>query len=95
MRLDQLGPGERALLRCASIVGTDVERRAVSALLPDRARPFIERHLDTLARKAIDRAHRHGHIPVSSCVGPARAYHSMTHEDPAQLHELFARWLAP
>src|SRR5204862_7476964 len=53
MRLDRLGPGERDGLRCASLVGMDLRRDAVCALLPDDARPFVERHLDALQRKRL------------------------------------------
>jgi hypothetical protein len=44
MRLDCLGPGERDLLRCASIAGLDLDLNVVTALLPGDARPFVERH---------------------------------------------------
>jgi predicted ATPase len=93
MRLDRLGRGERDVLRCASIAGMDGEQDAVSALLPDDARPFVERHLDTLERKRlIERAgtsrfrFRHALIRLA-------AYQSMTREDRARLHERFAAWL--
>ncbi|TMG07827.1 MAG: hypothetical protein E6I00_17400, partial [Chloroflexi bacterium] len=93
MRLDRLGPGERDVLRCASIAALDVEQDAVRALLPDDARPFVERHLDALERKRlIERAgtnrfrFRHALIQLA-------AYQSMTREDRARLHERFAEWL--
>jgi predicted ATPase/class 3 adenylate cyclase len=93
MRLDRLGPGERDVLRCASIAAPDVEQDAVRALLPDDARPFVERHLDALERKRlIERAgtnrfrFRHALIQLA-------AYQSMTREDRARLHERFAEWL--
>lgn len=93
MRLDQLGPGERDLLRCASIMATDPELDAVSALLPDRARAFVERHLDALERKRLieragSRAFRFTHVLVQ-----VAAYQSMTFDDRARLHERLARWL--
>jgi predicted ATPase len=93
MRLDRLGPGERDVLRCASIAGMDVERDAVCALLPDDARPFVERHLDTLERKRwIEHA---GTNRYRFCHALTRlaAYQSMTREDRARLHERFAGWL--
>jgi DNA-binding SARP family transcriptional activator len=93
MRLDRLGPGERDVLRCASIAALDVDQDAVRALLPDDARPFVERHLDALERKRlIERAgtnrfrFRHALIQLA-------AYQSMTREDRARLHERFAEWL--
>ncbi|MFN2524738.1 MAG: BTAD domain-containing putative transcriptional regulator [Actinomycetota bacterium] len=93
MRLDRLGPGERDLLRCASIVGMDLEREALSALLPDDARPFVDRHLDTLVRMRFIRriatnTFRFGHALIQMA-----AYESMTRDDRARLHERFADWL--
>ena len=93
MRLDRLGPGERDVLRCASIAGMDMEQDAVRALLPDDAGPFVQRHLEAMERKRlIQRAgakrFRFGHILIR-----LTAYHSMTREDRASLHERFADWL--
>jgi len=93
MRLDRLGPGERDVLRCASVAGMDVERDAVCALLPGDAHPFVERHLDALERKRlIDRA---GTNRFRFCHALIRlaSYQSMTREDRARLHERFAEWL--
>src|SRR5206468_378696 len=93
MRLDRLGPGERNVLRCASIAGMDVEQEAVCALLPHDARPFVERHLDALERKRlIERAGTHGFHFCHALIRLA-AYQSMTREDRARLHERFAEWL--
>src|SRR5712691_4949477 len=93
MRLDHLGPGERDVLRCASIAGRDVEPGAVRALLPDDARPFVERHLDALERKRF--MERAGTNRFRFCHALIRlaAYQSMTREDRARLHERFAAWL--
>jgi predicted ATPase len=93
MRLDRLGPAERDLLRCASIVGMDVESDAVAELLPDEARPFLKQHLETLERRRLiewsgTRAFRFRHVLIQLA-----AYQSMTREDRARLHELFADWL--
>jgi len=93
MRLDHLGPGERDVLRCASIAGMDLEQDAVGALLPDLARPFVERHLDALQRKRL--IERAGASRFRFCHSLIRlaAYQSMTREDRAGLHERFAAWL--
>ncbi|HEV3473666.1 MAG TPA: BTAD domain-containing putative transcriptional regulator, partial [Actinomycetota bacterium] len=53
LRLDSLGPAERDVLRVASIAGVDVEIRVVEALLPNEARPFLDRHLTTLERRRL------------------------------------------
>jgi DNA-binding SARP family transcriptional activator len=93
MRLDRLGPGERDLLRCASIVGLEFELDAVSGLLPPDAGPFLERHLKSMEqRRFIQRTgpitfrFRHALIRMV-------AYQSIAREDRAALHERFAEWL--
>ena len=93
MRLDRLGPGERDVLRCASVVGMDLGHDAVCALLPDDAQPFVERHLDALQRKRL--IERVGANRFRFCHSLIRlaAYQSMTREDRAVLHERFAEWL--
>ena len=92
MRLDRLGPGERDLLRSAAVVGSDVAEEALTALVPERARPFLERHLQTLdAKRFIARgegAFRFGHALIRQA-----AYQGMTRKDRARLHERFADWL--
>jgi DNA-binding SARP family transcriptional activator len=93
MRLDRMGPGERDVLRCASIVGMDLELDAVSALIPDDARPFVARHLVSLERRRM--IERVGPNTFGFCHVLIRlaAYHSMTREDRAGLHERFVGWL--
>ena len=93
MRLDRLGPGERDLLRCASVVGLEFDLDAVSALLPPDAGPFLERHLKSMEqRRFIQRegpnAFRFGHALIRMA-----AYQSIAREDRAALHERFADWL--
>ena len=93
MRLDRLGPGERDLLRSASIVGLQFELDAVSGLLPADARPYLERHLESLTqRRFIQRTgpitFRFGHALIRMA-----AYQSIAREDRAALHDRFAEWL--
>jgi DNA-binding SARP family transcriptional activator len=93
VRLDRLGPGERDLLRCASIVGLEFDLDAVSGLLPPDARPFLERHLESLEQRRFIRhtgrkAFRFGHALIRMA-----AYQSIAREDRAALHERFAEWL--
>ena len=93
MRLDRLGPGERDLLRCASIVGLEFELDAVSELLPPGARPFLERHLESMERRRfIQRTgpitFRFGHALIRMA-----AYQSLAREDRAALHAQLAEWL--
>jgi DNA-binding SARP family transcriptional activator len=93
MRLDRLGPGERDLLRSASIVGLEFDLDAVSGLLPPDARPFLERHLESMERRRFiqrtgPNAFRFGHALIRMA-----AYQSIAREDRAALHERFADWL--
>jgi DNA-binding SARP family transcriptional activator len=93
MRLDRLGPGERDLLRSASIVGLEFDVDAVSGLLPPDARPFLERHLESMEQRRFIRrtgpnAFRFGHALIRMA-----AYQSIAREDRAALHERFADWL--
>ncbi|HEX7172942.1 MAG TPA: BTAD domain-containing putative transcriptional regulator [Candidatus Limnocylindria bacterium] len=92
MRLDRLGPGERDLLRCASIVGLEFELDAVSGLLPPDATPFLGRHLKSMEqRRFIQRTgpttFRFHHALIRMA-----AYQSIAREDLAALHERFAEW---
>jgi predicted ATPase len=94
MRLDRLGPGERDLLRCASIVGLEFEFDAVAGLLPPDAHPFLERHFESMEqRRFIQRtgpaSFRFGHALIRMA-----AYQSIAREDRAALHERFAEWLS-
>jgi DNA-binding SARP family transcriptional activator len=94
MRLDRLGPGQRDLLRSASIVGLEFDVDAVSGLLPLDARSFLERHLESMEqRRFIQRTgpnvFRFGHALIRMA-----AYQSIAREDRAALHERFADWLA-
>jgi len=90
MRLDRLGPGERDLLRCASIAGLDFDVEVVQALLPSDARLFVERHLETLERKLLIERAASGRLRFAHALIQMAAYQSMTREDRARLHEALA-----
>jgi tetratricopeptide (TPR) repeat protein len=93
MRLDRLGPGERDVLRCAALVGIDCDEDALLALLPEEARPFVDRHVQALERRQlIARSHEKGFRFRHALVQLA-AYQSMTREDRARLHQGYADWL--
>ena len=86
MRLDRLGPGERDVLRAASIAG-EVDIDVLEALLPDDARPFLEQHLDTLERRRLiervdPRTFRFAHPLIQMAT-----YQTMTRDDRAHLQE--------
>jgi DNA-binding SARP family transcriptional activator len=92
MRLDRLGPGERDSLRSASVVGMEFDYDAVCALLPDDARPFVERHLDALRRKHLVEPADTGGFRFRHSLIRLAAQQSMTRGDRAILHERLARW---
>jgi DNA-binding SARP family transcriptional activator/tetratricopeptide (TPR) repeat protein len=93
MRLDRLGPGERDMLRFASVVGMDFTQDALAALLPDDARPFIQPHLGALERKALVARNDGAGFRFRHVLIQRAAYQSMTREDRASLHERHAEWL--
>ena len=96
-RLDRLGPGERAVLERAAVVGRAFHRDAVAALLPSSARSTVDRHLAALATRdlltaqeshdaAATHLFRHGLIHAAAYrSGPTGAH--------AELHETLAGWL--
>lgn len=90
MRLDRLGPGERDLLRCASIAGLDFDVEVLRALLPGDASPYVERHLENLERKLLIERSDPGRLRFAHALIQMAAYQSMTREDRARLHEAFA-----
>jgi DNA-binding SARP family transcriptional activator/tetratricopeptide (TPR) repeat protein len=97
-RLDRLGPAERDLLRCASVIGNKFSREALTALVPDQARRSLGRHLDMLDRKELIRPTRRSvlgertftfrHVLIQQA-----AYRSTTREVRAELHKQLADWL--
>ena len=96
-RLELLGPGERAVLWRAAVVGRDFTREAVAELLPDQARGPLGRHLRALAARGLveappapgapTRFHFH-HLLVQQA-----AYRAIPKSHRAELHERFAGWL--
>jgi DNA-binding SARP family transcriptional activator len=85
MRLDRLGPGEREVLRAASIAGLDVEIEVVEALLTEDARRFLDHHLETLERRRLiervgPRSFRFAHALIQMAV-----YHGITLDHRARL----------
>jgi DNA-binding SARP family transcriptional activator len=97
-RLELLGPGERAVLWRAAVVGRDFPLGAVAELLPDEVRVPLRRHLLALVAKGLvqQRALPPGlgegftfrHVLVQQA-----AYRSIPKSLRAGLHERFAGWL--
>ncbi|MCA1833668.1 MAG: AAA family ATPase [Actinobacteria bacterium] len=92
-RLDRLGPGERDVLRCAAVVGTEPRREALEALLPEDAHPFVDRHIDALERRQLIAGAGESEFRFVHVLIQLAAYQSMTREDRAHLHERYADWL--
>src|SRR3954447_6476524 len=96
-RLDRLGPGERAVISRAAIVGKEFSAEATVDLLPDDARAFGTRHLEALTGKEFI-----GRAPAPGDVESFRFRHILIQEAAyrgtpkslrAQLHERYAAWI--
>ena len=97
-RLERLGPGERAVLARAAILGMSFAVPAIAELLPEQARAPLGRHLQALVAKGLveprrstttaEEDFRFRHILVQQA-----AYRAVPKSLRADLHERFARWL--
>lgn len=98
-RLDRLGPAERDLLCCASVVGTQFSVRALTALVPESSRPFVDRHLRELRNRDLVAPCRRPYMGDPTAFAfrhvliQQTAYATLTHRARAQLHEQVAGWL--
>jgi tetratricopeptide (TPR) repeat protein len=97
-RLDRLGPGERAVIEAAAVVGKEFWAESVAELLPEEAHAALPRHLDGLVRKELVRprrspffgldGYRFRHILIQDAT-----YRAIPKQLRAELHERFASWL--
>ncbi len=96
-RLDRLGPGERAVISRAAVAGKEFSPEAIVHLLPEDARAFIARHLETLDSKELigpapvpggGEGFRFRHILIQEA-----AYRATPKGLRAELHERFAAWV--
>jgi DNA-binding SARP family transcriptional activator len=97
-RLERLGPGERAVLARAAILGMDFSLPAIAELLPEQAHAPLGRHLQALVAKGLVQPRRSGissgedfrfrHILVQQA-----AYRAVPKSLRADLHERFTQWL--
>jgi predicted ATPase len=95
-RLDQLPPGERAVLQCGSVEGESFHRGTVQVMAPEET--DVPGQLRALVRKDLVRpdravlpgedAFRFRHLLIRDA-----AYQAPAKADRAELHERFARWL--
>jgi len=88
-RIDRLGPGERAVLTHAAIVGRDFGRADLSALLVPQASTTAGRHLGTLAARGFVRERENGYRFRHALVHEA-VYRSTAKAERAVLHERLA-----
>ena len=96
-RLDRLGPGERAVITRAAVVGKEFSAEATVDLLPEDARAFGARHLEALVGKDLIapdptsgpvESFRFRHILIQQA-----AYRATPKSLRAELHERFAAWV--
>jgi predicted ATPase len=97
-RIDRLGPGERAYIERAAIVGREFWPTAVTALLPEEARATADQHLSALVRRGFvqpggaplagEEQLRFNHILIRDV-----AYRSTPKVLRSELHERFADWV--
>lgn len=97
-RLDRLGPGERAFIERAAVIGREFWPTAVRELLPAEARASADEHLRSLVHRGLIHPDRSGlageeqlrfhHILIRDV-----AYGSTPKSSRSDLHERFADWL--
>jgi hypothetical protein len=97
-RLDRLGPGERAVIERASVVGKEFSAEALADLLRPSLRRVLSENLEQLIRKQLIRrdrtrlsgrqSFRFRHVLVQEA-----AYRSIPKRLRADLHERFAEWV--
>ena len=97
-RLDRLGPGERAVLERAAVVGKEFREVDLAGLLDPGAVLTLGRHLRALATRgfvegapstSFEDAFRFRHALIQEAV-----YRAAPKEERSLLHERFADWLA-
>lgn len=98
-RLDRLEKPERQVVERGSVVGRVFTTRGVVQLSPEALKPQVKNHLGALERKEFvardtfvpggEETYNFRHILIRDT-----AYNSMPKESRAQLHEVFAGWLA-
>jgi DNA-binding SARP family transcriptional activator len=88
-RLDRLGPGERAVLSRAAVVGREFDLTELEALLEPQFVATVKRHLRTLAGRgfvqAVEDGYRFRHVLVQEAV-----YRATSKAERAELHEQLA-----
>ncbi len=89
-RLDRLGPGERAVLERAAVVGREFTSDHVTGLLEPVAVPTATRHLDALTRRGFVQLRANGTFRFRHVLVQEAAYRAAPKRLRADLHERFA-----
>ena len=89
-RLDRLGPGERAVLERAAVVGRDFTAEHVTSLLDPEAVPTVARHLATLERRGFVHATTNAELRFGHALVQEATYRAAPKSLRAELHERFA-----
>lgn len=98
-RLDRLGPAERDLLRCASVLGPHFSTRALRVLVPGPSQPFVEQHLRAVRDREFTAPSSRpfmGDLPAHAfrhALVQQTAYATLTRGARSDLHERVAAWL--
>jgi len=97
-RFERLGPGERAVLERAAVIGKDFDQGTLAAVVSGELRPTLARHLEQLAHRRFirstpakamgDASYRFDHVLVQEA-----AYRGISRPLRAELHESLADWL--
>jgi DNA-binding SARP family transcriptional activator/tetratricopeptide (TPR) repeat protein len=89
-RIDQLGPGERAVLERGAVVGKEFAAEDVIALLEPTGVPTLEAHLGTLVSRGFVRPRRDGVYAFRHALLQEAVYRGAPKRLRAELHERFA-----
>ena len=89
-RLDRLGPGERAVLERAAVIGKEFTAGDVLALLDAAAAPTAESHLQVLSDRGFVRPRRAGAFGFRHVLLQEAVYRSAPKRLRAELHERYA-----
>ena len=89
-RLDRLGPGERAVLERAAVIGREFTTTHLTALLDPGAVPTAARHLESLARRGFVQLRAGGDLRFRHVLLQEAAYNATPKRLRASLHERLA-----
>ncbi len=89
-RLDRLGPGERAVVERAAVIGRDFSAERVTALVDPVAVPTVERHLSSLTRRGFVEPRARGGLRFRHVLLQEAAYRAAPKRLRSELHERLA-----